>query len=90
MFLKILFPFDELSLLGPSHTSVTESKLCQNVSISAENHKTSLDQATQFWQQPSCKLTAALQKGVVIVLINLFNWRLIILQYCGGFCHALT
>ena len=19
-----------------------------------------------------------------------FNWRLIILQYCGGFCHALT
>ena len=23
-------------------------------------------------------------------LINLFNWRLITLQYCGNFCHALT
>ena len=21
---------------------------------------------------------------------NLFNWRLITLQYCGGFCHTLT
>ena len=23
-------------------------------------------------------------------LINLFNWRLLTLQYCGGFCHTLT
>ena len=22
--------------------------------------------------------------------INLFNWRIIILQYCSGFCHTLT
>ena len=22
--------------------------------------------------------------------INLFNWRIITLQYCGGFCHTLT
>ena len=27
MFLKILFPLEELSLLGPSHTWVIESKL---------------------------------------------------------------
>lgn len=42
MFLKILFPLEELSLLGPFHTWVTESKLdpCQNVIIRAENHKT--------------------------------------------------
>ena len=25
-----------------------------------------------------------------IFKINLFNWRLITLQYCGGFCHTLT
>ena len=27
-----------------------------------------------------------------IYFINffLFNWRLVILQYCGGFCHTLT
>ena len=27
---------------------------------------------------------------VVFFLINYFNWRLITLQYCGGFCHTLT
>ena len=25
----------------------------------------------------------------MICLINYFNWRLITLQYCGGFCHTL-
>ena len=27
---------------------------------------------------------------LVLLLIYLFNWRLITLQYCGGFCHTLT
>ena len=27
--------------------------------------------------------------GLLLLLIN-FNWRLITLQYCSGFCHTLT
>ena len=27
---------------------------------------------------------------ILFFLINLFNWRLITLQYCSGFCHTLT
>ena len=27
---------------------------------------------------------------VLFVLINYFNWRVITLQYCSGFCHTLT
>ena len=44
--------------------------------------------------------TAELQKMVKIVNLNdiyiyhhffiYFYWRLIILQYCSGFCHTLT
>ena len=28
--------------------------------------------------------------GVPLPSLNLFNWRLIILQYCSGFCHIST
>ena len=33
------------------------------------------------WPTPSLNLSFK---------INYFNWRLITLQYCGGFCHPLT
>ena len=29
-------------------------------------------------------------QSVKFILIIYFNWRLITLQYCGGFCHTLT
>ena len=33
----------------------------------------------------------ALKLGkLVFFLIKLFNWRLITLQYCSGFCYTLT
>ena len=28
--------------------------------------------------------------GAFFFLVNYFNWRLVTLQYCGGFCHTLT
>ena len=40
---------------------------------------------------PGIKLRCpALQADSFFILINYFNWRLITLQYCSGFCHTLT
>ena len=40
----------------------------------------------------STKRKYLLQKVAIYLffLINYFSWRLITLQYCGGFCHTLT
>ena len=40
----------------------------------------------------STKRKYLLQKVAIYLffLINYFNWRLITLQYCSGFCHTLT
>ena len=29
-------------------------------------------------------------KYFFVIFLNYFNWRIITLQYCGGFCHTLT
>ena len=31
-----------------------------------------------------------IQTSIFLFFLNLFNWRLITLQYCSGFCHTLT
>ena len=31
-----------------------------------------------------------LKMGIAYFFLNYFNWRLITLQYCSGFCHTLT
>ena len=36
------------------------------------------------------KVGFKLQSYCFFFKINLFNWRLITLQYCSGFCHTLT
>ena len=40
------------------------------------------------WENP-------LEKGIaahsnILVFVFVFNWKLITLQYCGGFCQTLT
>ena len=32
----------------------------------------------------------AYPNDLIFFLINYFNWRLITLRYCGGFCHTFT
>ena len=56
-----------------------------------------------FWCDTRCPHRASprmfpgkMQTGNLLILrvpfflFNVFNWRLITLQYCSGFCHALT
>ena len=38
----------------------------------------------------SLKKSALRDRTESCFFLKLFNWRLITLQYCGGFCHALT
>jgi len=40
---------------------------------------------------PNCPITpSAVFSFFVFLLLTYCNWRLITLQYCGGFCHTLT
>ena len=49
---------------------------------------------TNEYQYPgNCQVMAFYWFSAFLVFLNYFfnsNWRLVTLQYCGGFCHTLT